>query len=87
MIPCLIPAGKWECRAAPASVPRAPKLEIREKSGWFGIFFQESLQMSAEKEGNDLAQSLWMRFSRGAVDAPSLEGFKDGDPGKLGKVS
>lgn len=43
--------------------------------------------MSAEKEGNDLAQSLWMRFSRGAVDAPSLEGFKDGDPGKLGKVS
>lgn len=49
-------------------------------------FFQESLQISTKKEGNDLAQSLWMRFSRGAVDAPSLEGFKGGEPGKLGKV-
>lgn len=51
-------------------------------------FFWESSQIWTKKDGNDLAPSLWMGFSRGGRGCPkSPQGFKGGNLGKTGKAS
>lgn len=51
-------------------------------------FFWESSQIWTKKDGNDLAPSLWMGFSRGGRGCPkSLQGFKGGNLGKTGKAN